>query len=271
MIDNHEKIPISNYRYTEFIKKGQLKLLCTYAYNVGASTPYALNLEYNYFFPHCVIHKCDFNKNPINQVLVTGRGKGNYNRYPYRIKMLGLTLYKKYRPYVVKFKPDVPYRARIGDQRTWGDKFIKKLNQYLVVFCDDSNIKTNFTYIFAKFFEAMSAGSLLLTHNKNTKLYFEKLGFIEDEDYMTIDLDKSVDDIMVKIKSILSPSNREKVDRIRMSGYKKVWENHSVIKRLKDLLGIIHGTDKYSKCEDGINDTNYLVKNYIVQKIEKNQ
>ena len=263
IIDNHCEMGIDNYRYTEFTKKDKFNLLCCYAYNLGCCNPTGVNFKFNYFF-HNVIHKININKNPINKVLICGRGVNNITRYPMRNKMYGLSQYKlnKNRHLLHYFKRDIPYRASREDKRTWGFNFIKKLNDYKVVFCDDGNIKTNVPYILAKFFEIMSAGSVLLTHNKSTKKYFTKLGFIDGKDYLSIDLDNSNDNIMNTIKEILSDKNKENLDKIRLSGYCKVWKYHSSEARFNDLAGILDGTLEYKEFDDGINNTKYLSKKY---------
>lgn len=268
IIDNHNDMGLDGYRYSckpnEFIKKNQLNLLNCYAYNFGAANPKFINFKFNYWLPHSVIHLSKFNENPINHVLVCGRGFKNINRYPYRAKIAYLSRYQSKRANrfhkIHVFKNDVGYRTHPNDTRTWGNNFINLLNSYMVVFCDDGNIKTNFSYIFAKFFEIMSSGALLLTHNKDTKIYFEKLGFKENEDYLTIDLDKNEKECKEQIIEILDNKNKEKINKIRLSGYNKVWKYHSTKERVNDLLNIINNPNTFIEYNDGINGTTYLSK-----------
>ena len=106
----------------------------------------------------------------------------------------------------------------------------------------------------------MSAGSVLLTHNKSTKKYFTKLGFIDGK--FNDELIPTNDKIMNTIKEILSDKNKENLDKIRLSGYCKVWKYHSSEARFNDLAGILDGTLEYKEFDDGINNTKYLSKKY---------
>lgn len=232
-------------------------LLCTYGYTLGGyNDPKRGN---NYFFPHSVMYEIDINSDPINKVLVCGRGRKNYKRYPERHKMYGIKS-----EYIDAFLPDVSYRTKRSDKkRTFGERFIKKLNEYVCVFCDEGNIDTNFIYIFGKIFEIMSAGALLLASNKATKKYLELIGFKDGEDYVHMDTRSMTHDSIIKfISDLLSLENRERIDNIRRSGYKKVWENHSSKKRLEDLKNILNGGDEYKLYDDGTNGTLYYSKKY---------
>lgn len=262
LIDCHDNKDLLNYKYEYYNNNNKYKLLATYAYNLKAANPNANELKFNYFFPHSVLYKIEFNNNPFNNILLCGRGMGNPDRYPYRVKMNYISN-RKENNFIHYFKNQTPYRVHIDDKRCFGNNFIKYLNNYKIVFCDDGNIKTNFNYIFAKFFEIMSTGALLLTHNKNTKRYFEKLGFKDGEDYLTIDLDNDYDKIRADLINLLSTDNSDKINKIRLSGYEKVWKYHSCEQRLNDLFGIINNSIEYIEYDDGISGTKYLSKKYI--------
>jgi len=192
----------------------RLNFILPYAYFFNMYTPTLKNRLF--FYPHSLIHNCDINNNPIKKVLLSGRGRKNACRYPDRTKMYDLFI--KNNNYIDYFRPDVSYKININDYNSFtiGKKFILELNKYLVCFCDNGN-SNSMPSIFAKFFEIMSSGALLISPNKNTKKYFEKLGFYDRVHYYSMK-----EDFMKDIKYVLDPINREEIDKIRKNGYEKV-------------------------------------------------
>lgn len=233
--------------------KGNLNYLLPYAYynNIYNSDLIPNN---NYFFPHSVIHNCTYNENPVNKVLLSGRGRKNEYRYPNRVKMYNL--FTKNQNIIDYLKPDITYKVNKNDNyqfSTFGKKYIDKLNEYIACFCDDGNPQCS-PNIFSKFFEIMSSGSLLLACNNISKPYFEKLGFIDRVDYYSIS-----DDFLSDINYILDEKNREEINKIRLNGYNKVWKYHSSEFRMKELLDILNeNTEKFIRYDDGIDNTQYL-------------
>jgi spore maturation protein CgeB len=157
-------------------------------------------------------------------------------------------------------KPDHGYREDIEKckQSTCGENYIKKLNQYRVCFSDDS---TQYSpYLLAKFFEILSSGTLLLASLNYIKPYFSKLGFIDGEHYISI----SKENYNEKIEYILDETNREEIDRIRLSGYNLCNTYHTSEHRALQLKEIIENTDNVKKYMDGIGGTKYhIVENSL--------
>jgi hypothetical protein len=228
-----------------------LLLPYAYCYNIYNYNPNS-NL---YFFPHCVKYNIEFNKDPINKILVSGRGRKNANRYPMRAFMYDLSLNDDRIDY---FKPDHSYREQIEKckQVTCGENFIKKLNQYRVCFSDD--LIHYSPYLVCKFFEILSSGALLLASLTHTKSYFSNLGFIDGEHYISI----SKEDYSEKIEYIFDEKNREEIDRIRLAGYNWCNTYHTSEHRALQLKEIIENTENIKKYSDGIGDTEY----YMVDK-----
>jgi len=219
-----------------------------YCYNIYGYNPNT-NL---YFFPHCVKYNIEFNKNPVNKILVSGRGRKNVNRYPMRVFMYDLSLKDERIDY---FKPDHSYRENIKncEQVTCGENFIKKLNQYKVCFVDDSIHYS--PYLLCKFFEILSSGALLLASLNYTKPYVSKLGFIDGEHYISI----SKEDYSEKIEYIFDEKNREEIDKIRLAGYNWCNTYHTSEHRALQLKEIIENTENIKKYTDGIGDTEYYM------------
>lgn len=229
-----------------------LYLILPYGYTYKLYN-YLLNTKI-YFFPHSSRYSIQFNDNPKRKILISGRGVKNITRYPMRLKMHQLSLKNNNLEY---FKPDHGYRTFKNDigNITFGLKFMELLNSYLVCFCDDS---INYSpYIVCKFFEIMCTGSLLLASLKNTKLYFDNLGFIENEDYISI----NDDNLLQKINFVLDEKNTSEINKIRYNGYIKATKYHSSEYRAKQLNEIILNTENVIKHNDGINGTEYYLVN----------
>jgi hypothetical protein len=246
---------VKQYRYVVDIHgwkmndyPNNLILPYAYCYNIFNYNPNA-NL---YFFPHCVKYNIEFNKNPVNKILVSGRGRKNPDRYPMRVFMYNLSLKDERIDY---FKPDHSYRENIKkcEQVTCGENFIKKLNQYRVCFSDDMVHYS--PYLVCKFFEILSSGALLLASLNYTKLYFLKLGFIDGEHYISI----SKEDYNEKIKYIFDEKNREEIDTIRLAGYNLCNTYHTSEHRALQLKELIENTENVKKYTDGIKDTEYYM------------
>lgn len=232
-----------------------LLLPYSYCYNIYNYTKNA-NI---YFFPHCTKFSVGFNNNPINKILVSGRGRKNPNRYPMRVFMYQLSLKNEHIDYL---KPDHGYRIYDKNyfiKSTCGENFVKKLNEYLVCFVDDMIHYS--PYLVCKFFEVLSSGSLLLACLNYTKKYFNHLGFIENKHYILI----TKENYKEKIDFILDPQNRELIDIIRYDGYNLCNKYHTSKHRAMQLKEIIEEKDSVVKYNDGIGGSEYfLVNNHIL-------
>lgn len=234
-------------------------------YNVISTYSYALNLCFktynnNYWIPYMLRYKVNYNKNPINKVLVSGAKsptKSNISIYPNRDIMIEKS--KTNNNLIYFRRPYVPKDAILSNNDPFGKKYIHLLSSYKVCFTDD--LIDDRPYIVAKFFEIMSAGALLLTTNKNTKKYFEKLGFFDGVHYLST----SIEDIDSKIEYVLDDKNRELIDKIRESGYKQVYKYHTIENRTQQLDDILnHRIDNFTLLDDGIKNTKYYLPKSIV-------
>lgn len=208
-----------------------------------------------YYLPHCVIHKIDFNNNPKNKILISGRGRKNVNRYPMRAKIYSYSLKDKRIEY---FKPDHGYRInRIEELKniTCGQNYIKLLNSYRICFADDLIHYSPF--IVCKFFEILSSGALLLASLNYTKTYFEKLGFIDGEDYISA----TSDNLLEKIEYVMDEKNNDLINKIRYNGYIKCNKYHTSKHRALQINEIIKNSDSVVKYTDGIKNTEYYLVN----------
>lgn len=236
-----------------------------FKYNVISTYSYALNLyfnnySHNYWIPYMLRYKVNYNKNPINKVLVSGAKsptKSNISIYPNRDIMIEKS--KTNNNLIYFRRPYIPKDAILSNNDPFGKKYIHLLSSYKVCFTDDSI--DDRPYILAKFFEIMSSGSLLLTTNKNTKKYFEKLGFFDGIHYLST----SIEDIDSKIEYVLDDKNRELIDKIRESGYKQVYKHHTIENRTQQLDDILnHRIDNFTLLDDGIKNTKYYLPKSIV-------
>ena len=250
---------VKQYRYVVDIHGWDMNKISTdlilpyaYCYNTFNYRP----RSNKYFFPHCVKYNIEFNKNSINKILVSGRGRKNTYRYPMRVFMYALSLKDDRIEY---FKPDHSYREDIDkcEQITCGENFIKKLNQYRVCFSDDSTPHS--PYIVCKFVEILSSGALLLASLNYTQSYFAKMGFIDGEHYISI----SKEDYNEKIEYIFDEKNREEIDKIRLSGYNLCNTYHTSEHRAMQLKEIIENPENVKKYTDGIGNTEYYMVNNI--------
>jgi hypothetical protein len=225
-----------------------LLLPYAYCYNIYNYKP---NTDL-YFFPHCAKYNSEFNQNPINKILVSGRGRKNPSRYPMRVFMYDRSLKDERIDY---FKPDHSYRENIKkcEQVTCGGNFIKKLNAYRVCFSDDMIYYS--PYLVCKFFEILSSGALLLASFNHTKPYISNLGFIDGEHYISI----SKEDYNEKIEYIFDEKNSEEIDRIRLAGYNLCNMYHTSEHRALQLKEIIENTQNVKKYTDGIGNTEYYM------------
>jgi len=230
--------------------------------NIISTYSYALNLYYNnyyknFWFPHMIRYKVNFNSNPINKILISGaitskkNKRLNISTYPNREMMIEKSKNNKYLEYFPRQKVS---KKNINENHIFGKKYIELLNKYKVCFTDDAT-KTR-PYIVAKFFEIMSSGSLLLSINPNTKKYFEKLGFIDKIHYISA----TVENIDEKIKYIFDDKNKDLINTIRKNGYEKVYKYHTIDCRTTQLNKILNEKlEDFTLCKDGIAGSEYYI------------
>lgn len=209
------------------IKNSEI-IFCTYSYQFERwGLPKPKNL---YFFPHSCRWICDFNIDPINKILISGRISDIYpNRqfaYSYAINNLD------------KFdilKCNFDYRindtnTNYNSQLIYGEKYYHYLSKYVCCFVDTAR-----DYILAKVFEICGSGSLLLCMDTNVKNIMKELGFIEDVNYISC----SINNFDEKIKYITNKDNIENINFIRKNGYELIKKNHTWIQRMEFFINII--------------------------------
>ncbi len=249
-IDTHSWSGFFNINHNNI---SRIILLLPYAYSYNI---YNYKCEFKkILLPHLVVHPSKFNDNPQKYILVTGRGRRNESRYPNRVLMYNLSLTN---PKVLYLQPTVEYKESIKDlennKKMFGLNFIKELQNYLVCFCDD--MSPSAPNIVAKFFEILSSGSLLLSTNDLTKKYFENLGFIDNIDYISMNQSNLIE----SINWVLDPENLDFVNKVRKSGYEKVWKYHDYLARAEQLDDILNNEHKnHIEIDDGIQSTKYYL------------
>lgn len=215
-IDNHHKV---------------FKIFATYAYCFHKFFPMISNKMVEWL-PHSARYIIPFNDNPINKILLCGRV--NYEQYPNRCKMLIYSDKNKFIHYEESKLNG--YRAQNKDDidnQIYGEKFYKLLNKYLICFTCDANFSR--PYIVAKHFEILASGSLLFSCNPFTKIYFERLGFIENQHYISC----NNRNMQNKIQWLQDPVNLPEINKIRKNGYNKVKE-HTWIQRTEFINNILN-------------------------------
>lgn len=233
-----------NYSQLKF----KYNIISTYSYGMNL---YTNNYNDNYWMPHMLRYNVKYNNDPINKVLVSGAT--NIKIYPNRHIMIEKS---KLNSNIVYTKRPWVEKNNIGENDLFGENYIKLLSNYLICFTDD--LVDNRPYIVAKFFEIMSSGALLLTTNKITKKYFEKLGFIDGIHYIST----TIEEIDEKIEYLLNKENRKLVDEIRTNGYNEVYKYHTIQHRAKQLDDILNNRlEKFILYDDGVRDTKYYMYN----------
>ena len=94
--------------------------------------------------------------------------------------------------------------------------------------------KPIFPYIVRKFFEIPSTGCLLVANDDFVKKHMKELGFEDNVNYISV-TDKNVEN---KIKYILDPKNKQKIDEIRRNGQKLIVDRHLDVHRVEYITEI---------------------------------
>lgn len=196
-----------------------------------------------FFFPHSAAWIIDFNHNPINKILISGRVS---NIYQDRLFMYELSKTNKNLEILkCNFKYSIDTNNPNNLNLLFGKNFYNQLNKYICCFVDTAR-----DYMLAKIFEICATGSLLLTMNENIKDIFSDLGFIDNHNYISCNREN----IIQKIDFITNPNNIHIINNIRKNGYELVKSNHTFINRYNMLLDILNN-----------NNTNYFNSHYTLK------
>ena len=177
--------------------------------------PKVNNYDYVHSYPH--IHYCydlaklELNLYPINKILLSGANPDSLT-YPDRHRLSNLLKY-------IPTKIDVfkPHWTEIANQvASNGNPYSQILNKYVACFYSGV-YHTDSNFVLLKIYEILGSGSLLLLEKKSKGLC-DKLGLIENEHYLTIDMDGSKESIIEKINNVLDIKTSEKVYNIRKQG-----------------------------------------------------
>jgi hypothetical protein len=180
-----------------------------------------------------------FNPNPINKILLSGRGIDNeINYYPDRFKL------SKFNSNQIALKKNGKKYSKILSSEILTNKYSIYLNKYICCFGGSTYRKNysqnkivNTNCILLKNFEILAVGSLLL-NPLTEKPYLEKIGLIENKNCMFIDMsnDKKIQE---KIDFILDPKNRKFIDKVRKAGQEHGRKNLNSKKKFEELKNII--------------------------------
>lgn len=191
----------------------------TYAYVFSTFYPMAIPSKI-IWYPHNVNSNfvTEFNENPLNKVLVSGCLDKNI--YPFRYHVSKLS-----KKYPVDVLQQLSY-SKVNHQ-FYGHNYIKYIGKYIAAIACCSNSKT--PYIVNKFFEIPASGALLLAYDEFVVNPLRELGFIDGENYISVNFTNIVD----KINYVLDPNNKNIIDSIRRKGYDLVWNSHTLTHRAK--------------------------------------
>ena len=177
--------------------------------------------------PHSINNKfvIAYNDNPINRILLSGCSRGTI--YPFRHYVRTLSLMKNdgIEAYPIDVLEHLTYKN--PTHKYYGYEYITYLNKYIA--CVTCSAISKLPYIVAKFFEIPASGSLLLADDTHVKKVLEGLGFVDGENYMSA----NSNNIKEKILFVTNPVNRKLIDKIRKNGYDFVWNNHTLMHRVK--------------------------------------
>jgi hypothetical protein len=185
------------------------------------------------WMPHCVseLMHVSFRDKPILQIGLLGNTVGKV--YPNRAYVKELALKPEYKGLIAqKAHPAKKYLPVDYDKPTnlVGQRYFDMLNKFICNF----TCSLLYGYAVCKYFEIAYTGSLLMCDSTHDDL--AKLGFVDMENCVIYRNKTEIED---RIKWILNPSNREKVDKMRKAGYEMVRKKHTVTIRCKEINGHI--------------------------------
>ncbi len=196
-------------------------------------SPYAYDVSR--FFPHQNIRwlpytsaieedggPLPFNVSPREQVLLSGSVAWDrpFRRYVFELDD----------PRLAKL-PHPGYGGRYDAEltATVRSKWYRELNSYLAAFCDAHALR----YIHLRVFEIASTGALLLA-DRLVEPEMNQLGFVDG--LTCVFCDQS--DFLGKVEWILDPTNRSRIDAIRVAGMNLVLQRHTTKRRVAEFVAM---------------------------------
>lgn len=224
-----EKLSKSNYRKIIYIddihcnnpKKVKFslcnsfdKIFCSYAYKVPILRK-DIDISKVIAFPHYMCNHLTFDS--INNIK-TGILLSGYDTKE-KWRQLGYTVrHELYCKYKTQLKClDVTQNIR-------GSDFYSVINYSLAAISTPGNIG----YIVAKYFEIPSSNTLLLAYDENIKKDLEDLGFIDNQNYISFNMNNIQD----KIDFINNPNNIDRIREITENGYNLIKSKHLLTNRI---------------------------------------
>jgi len=194
-------------------------IFSTYGYIFSKFNP-TIDKNKIIWLPHFINNnfKVDFNINPTNKILLSGCVAKNI--YPFRDHVCKIS-----KKYPIDVLEHLSYRY--PNHQYFGRKYIEYLSMYVAAITCCSNSET--PYIVGKFFEIPASGALLLAYDDFVKEPMKELGFVDGENYISV----NYDNITEKILYVTDSKNKDAVNKIRKNGHKLVWNNHTLLNRVK--------------------------------------
>ena len=173
----------------------------------------------------------NINFNSKNKIIIYGNlNCTNYNKNQYILRLKWYNYFKDNYDnlfnYIKKSSKDTSVIIR---EYTFG--FVCG---YTPVYFSEINEKKN-GYVVAKFFEILGSGLLLLADTTDLKEELENYGFLDNVNY----IDVTFENINEKIKFIMNPINKEKINQIRIKGYNLIKNNHLIKNRINTIKKIL--------------------------------
>ena len=173
--------------------------------------------------------ECDFNNNPIDKILISGRIN---IFYPERLKLSN-----------IKSKYIEIYNYNIKQYETKNNNFNQVLNKYLCCFTSsvyvrnisDNYKKTNTHILLLKVFEILGSGSLLL-YPKHEEEYVNNIGLFHKKNCWLLDFTQNINE---QINYIMDIKNRKEINTIRKNGWEHGIKNLNSYNKFLEIDKII--------------------------------
>lgn len=206
-------------------------VLSTYAYVIEAFFPSLSRTKNVVWVPHSASpdFMLPFNERPVNTVLLSGAVSHHYTLRPrlWRLHESGA--------FAIAYHPHPGYHCDYdhdADERV-GAGYARKINRYRTAFTD----APRYRYLVAKYFEIPATGALLLAADEDVGEAFEKLGFIDGVNYVSV----NGDNLEERLAYVLAEGSQPALDEVRRAGQRLVWERHRTADRA-ELINEVCGS-----------------------------